>query len=256
VEFALVAWNSLGSTGDERWFVGFLVTASLMLGRTMKGLRMMNLLPSNPRDRGVTLSETLVALAVCLLLFAVLLPWIARPKPRARHDPQTVCLFNLKQIGLAFRLWSADNGDRYPMSVSTNGWGSLELAGHGEVFRHFLAITNELPTPKLYACPADKQRQRASRFDEFGNSNLSYFVNLSADERGPQSLLSGDRNLTGGVITANRIMSFTSLAQAGWDRGLHHPGGNVGLADGSAQRVSAFRLGNQSTNPPLLLEFP
>src|SRR5207237_342051 len=82
-----------------------------------------------------------------------------------------------------------------------------------------------------------------------GEGNVSYFVGLDADETRPQTILSGDRNFTGGGVnnaTPESIGSWTGTqplpanfaSDANWDLSVHKNQGNIGLGDGSAQQVS------------------
>lgn len=64
------------------------------------------------------------------------------------------CVNNLKQIGLALRLWAGDNMDVAPPD--------------------FLSMSNELNTPKILVCPTDHGRQVASSFSVFTAANCSY----------------------------------------------------------------------------------
>ncbi len=98
----------------------------------------------------------------------MLLPALARAKQKAQRIN---CVNNLKQDGLAFRLWEGDNGDKYPMAVSTNKNGTMEYGG--DVFHHFQVMSNELSTPKILACPADN-RTAAATFAGLKNQNVSY----------------------------------------------------------------------------------
>ena len=102
--------------------------------------------------------EGIVCIAVLVLLALLLLPAGKGTKTKASRIR---CVSHLKQIGLAFRMWSNDHGDKFPWDVAasaTNGPGTKEFAGSGEVWRHFLAISNELNTPKVLACPTDRER--------------------------------------------------------------------------------------------------
>jgi hypothetical protein len=62
---------------------------------------------------------------------------------------------NLKQIGLAAKMWELDNNDVLP--------------------RDFLSMTNELNTPKVLFCPQDKERHPAAEWASFNaTENCSY----------------------------------------------------------------------------------
>jgi hypothetical protein len=128
------------------------------------------------------------------------------------------------------------------MSVSTNLGGTLEYVARGEMFRHFQVMSNELSTPKILVCPADV-RQPANDFGPtFGNTNISYFVGVDADESKPQMLLSGDRNIDGGTKLANGILEITTNQLVSWSSRMHDGFGNVGIADGSVQQVTSSGL--------------
>src|SRR6056297_1371472 len=63
------------------------------------------------RSKGFTLIELLVVIAIIAILAAILFPVFARAREKAR---QTSCLSNLKQIGLAFRMYVGDYDDTMP----------------------------------------------------------------------------------------------------------------------------------------------
>lgn len=92
------------------------------------------------------------------------------------------CVNNLKQIGLAFRIWSGDNDDKYPFDVSTNSGGAMELCiadREGFVSNPtalFKAIQWELSTTKILVCPKDKKRRFAPDFETLTHENISYRV--------------------------------------------------------------------------------
>ena len=194
------------------------------------------------RTNGWTLIEILVVIAIMAVLAAVLLP--AMHPGHARRSPRLACVNNLKQIGLACRLWSNDNSDEFSW-VSTNASGSRALVNSPQVLLHFAAMSNELVTPKVLACPSDTQRINTRNWSEFSNANLSYFVALDADETKPNRLLSGDRNVTGGTLSNGFLRVLTPQTDVGWTTALHNNAGNIGLSDGSVKQVIPATLRKQ-----------
>jgi prepilin-type N-terminal cleavage/methylation domain-containing protein len=176
------------------------------------------------QKKAFTLIELLVVIAIIAILAALLLPALAAAKRKAQRIN---CVSNLKQQGIAFRLWEGDNNDRYPMAVSTIASGAQErifVTGNAtqptaqsyNVNSVFVCMSNELSTPKILYCPSDNgqgsqgpgygggamiSRTFATNF--FGGnvslSNtpayLSYFVCGDAIETYPQMIMIGDRNI-------------------------------------------------------------
>src|SRR2546430_1673595 len=95
-----------------------------------------------------TVVDLLIVMTVVAILVAILLPALARPRVT---NCRLNCVNNLKQIGLAFKLFAGDNGG-YPMRVSVTKGGTMELVNNGAAFVHFLAMSNELSTPKVLFC--------------------------------------------------------------------------------------------------------
>jgi Tfp pilus assembly protein PilE len=181
-----------------------------------------------------TLVGLLIVLAVIGILAAMLLPALAKAKQRAQRIQ---CVNDLKQCGLADRIWAADNNDKFPMAVSNNLGGTLEWVSDGNAYRHFQIMSNELNTTKVLVCPADT-RQPAVDFAHLQNQNVSYFVGLNAKPENERALLAGDRNITNGLSPVRTVLILPPNRPAGWTEMIHRGVGNVGLSDGSVQQLS------------------
>ncbi len=203
---------------------------------------------------GFTLFEVLIIVAVLIGLLAIWLPAWRRATTRSSGMS---CNNHLKQVGLAFRVWALDNNDLFPMQVSVTNGGTMELVDSGSVYVHFLVMSNDLQTPKILICPqdADAARMLATTFSStvpaslpdqipFTNDHsVSYFVGVDADETQPQTILSGDANLAvGGVPVSRGLLNLWTNPPVSWTKDRHVTYGNIGLADGSVQPVSDWRL--------------
>lgn len=192
------------------------------------------------RRLAFTLIEIIVVATVLALLVLVVLPGLTQAKKRSS---KLNCVNNLKQVGLAFHIWAGDNGDKFPMSVLVTNGGTKELVASGQVFPHFQVMSNELNTPKILACPYDRERSPATNFtSDFDDSRISYFVGVDADQTQPKMLLSGDRNVMVAGKTFRGIVDLGTNDQPSWTSLIHSRQGNLLFADGSVQQVAASGL--------------
>lgn len=129
--------------------------------------------------------RTIVWLVVVMIASATaVFLWRQSSDPyRGKMKAQRIsCVNNLKQLGLALRVWSGDNDDKYPFNVSTNSGGAMELctADHeGFILNStgiFKAIQWELSTPRILVCPKDRKRQAAPNFETLSNENITYRI--------------------------------------------------------------------------------
>ena len=67
--------------------------------------------------RGFTLVELLVVIAIIAVLIAILLPALQAAKRQANS---VKCLSNLRQVGMAFQMYEADNKGMWPIAVHRN----------------------------------------------------------------------------------------------------------------------------------------
>ncbi len=83
--------------------------------------------------RGFTLIELLVVIAIIAMVASLLLPALSRSKQKAKA---TLCLNNLKELGVGCELYALDNHDHLPeTSHQTASWiGKLADYGLGSVY--------------------------------------------------------------------------------------------------------------------------
>ncbi len=193
-------------------------------------------------ESAFTLLEVLVLIAVMAATAVVLLPSLGHSK---KHSSRIRCVNNLKNVGLSYHIFTTDNGGSYPWKISTNTGGSAEFPlDAANVWRQFVVVSNEMTSPKILVCWVDvESRQTAASFSNFGNTNLSYFIGLEADEMLPQTILAGDRNLTtNGQDVGPGLLLLGTNQTAGFSKKIHNSAGNVLAGDGSVQQCTSWRF--------------
>lgn len=159
---------------------------------------------------GISMSAAVLSLLLLTLLLA--LPALASSKAKAQS---VQCLNNLKQLGLAVRIYASDHDDKLPGAAT---WSDEILPSAG--------------SPEVFRCPASKGHERCSYAF---NSRLS---GLNVDKVSPSTVLlferTGDWNQSGG---AKDILS--------------HHGKNYVLcfADGSVRQVPAGQVSKLRWQP-------
>ena len=196
--------------------------------------------------------EIVIVMGMLVLLATLLWPRMAVCKAQATRID---CVNNLKQIGIASRIWSNDHDKLLSWQVSTNEKGASEFAASGDVDRLLAPLSHELQSPKLLLCPSETRRSSAESFTTLRNENISYLVGLDASEDNPQMILFGDRNLHAPGIANKGVVVVSRGTVLRWGKDLHVHAGNIGLVDGSVQEVNDSGLQKQMIGQATTVRF-
>jgi prepilin-type N-terminal cleavage/methylation domain-containing protein len=222
------------------------------------------------RFTAFTLIELLVVIAIIAVLAGLLLPALAKAKSKAQR---VSCTSNMKQVGLGFLLWAHDHeAGNVHMRVNWPGHaapneGTKEHPLRANLYFQYSWVSNELETPKILACPSDKEVKPAYSWtleadggfmhNNFQNKAISYALSMEAGvvgnnaalDQASEHMLVTDRNMEipGGtsdgdcgsrVGTAFRINTRPNANSQWLDKANygHAKAGNVANLDGSVQQ--------------------
>lgn len=102
-----------------------------------------------------------LSLAFLPIMAGLMLPALAKAKEKVQRIE---CVSQMKQIGLAARIWSGNHDGKFPPD--------------------FASMSKELASPKILVCPGDGAKTWAMNWSELGPDNVSYeFLEPGIDEK-------------------------------------------------------------------------
>ncbi len=147
----------------------------------------------NNRKRGFTLIEILVVISIIAILAALLLPTLSRAREQARR---TVCINNIKQIGLSAYMFAQNRGGSsfYEDETTNDIWRLNSKVSLGILIPDFVTNTRILYCPSQKYYRMDNPDFGIQNFGKDGlTSRSSYYVRGSRevnDTAGKKALVS------------------------------------------------------------------
>lgn len=224
------------------------------------------------RHKGFTLIELLVVIAIIAILAAILFPVLGRARNRAN---MAKCLNNLKQLGIAFQMYTEDNRGQLPEAWANDGVPERNWAGcvgpskwtyveRGQIYPY-------ARSSKIYICPLSVNKKAVSINQAIPagktsrNYPLSYSMNSYLSKKKPDGeaiqnpgrmmlLIEEARDNENGGIGINDCVYMTDMNYYLDMPGIvHYDGTNILYLDGHARWARAVDLRRDQDNKEWLI---
>lgn len=201
--------------------------------------------------------ELVALLAAVMLLLTVSVPLLGKTDSQSGR---AVCYNNFRQIGGAYARWGADHNENMPWFTWQSEGGTRPDVGVKSALAwfEFVALSNELRTARVLACPMDDTAKVA---DDFGtgsrgflnsghrNNALSYSVMFDSNLPRPRAVLSTEWDFRFSFAYSacsqrvDGVQSFSGLNDPiTWTNRVHSGFGHLLFADGSVEAATSSQL--------------